>query len=121
MFQPSPATLAQQCGYRRAWSRSEAPGAKTSWSRPIPNRRPPTWRLPCRPLRPGALWLDGQPFGGEGRVGDSGLRDGAVVQVAAPNGRPPARLSRSGGPEAGWEVAVVSGPEAGPGGPPDHR
>ncbi len=80
-------------------------------------------------IRPGRFWLDGHPLGGDGRIGDRGLRDGATVLVTpagapeptAPDGaaQPGAAQPRAGQPPSGRtnlpgpEVAVVSGPEAG--------
>ncbi|MBO0694082.1 MAG: FHA domain-containing protein, partial [Acidimicrobiaceae bacterium] len=63
-------------------------------------------------LRRGRLFLDGRPFGKQGRVADSGLRDGAVLRLL-PDGATPSEPMPGVPAQAGWEVAVVSGPGAG--------
>ncbi len=60
-------------------------------------------------LKPGVLHLDGRPLSDQVRLADSGLRDGAVVEV----GPAPVSVTPIGGTDAPWEVAVVSGSEAG--------
>jgi S-DNA-T family DNA segregation ATPase FtsK/SpoIIIE len=66
-------------------------------------------------VRPGHLWLAGHRLEGTGRVGDSQLRDGAVLTVtpvdAGPSGDVMAGGPAAGGPAAGGPAA--GGPAAG--------
>lgn len=62
-------------------------------------------------IRPGPLLLHGRPFGGQARVASTGLRDGSELHLA------PVGTGEPGLPTddalTGWELAVVSGPDAG--------
>ncbi len=70
-------------------------------------------------LARGSLWLGERPFSGESALAASGLRDGSILGVGGPlreattvgSGAPPAPLPAAG--ISGWELAVVSGPDAG--------
>ena len=70
-----------------------------------------------RSLRPGDLLLDGRLFAGPDRLASSGVHDGAVLQVVPPGSAVGATADAGGRPaqggQAAWEVAVVSGAQAG--------